>query len=135
MLAGSPSDRLPEALQLMHDHVAPVLLLSNGVDDSPATRRLCRARVEFRVICRRPRPFSTRGEARMIARAARAAGWRRIAVVTSTYHVTRARMLVRRCYHGALEVIGARPWAPRFALGALAEWPKLALALTFRRGC
>ena len=135
VLAGSPSDRLPKALGLMQRHVARVLVVSNGLRDSFATRHLCLARVSFTVICRRPRPFSTRGEAELVGRLARARRWRRVVVVTSTYHVTRARMLFDRCVDGSVAVVASRPWLPRFALGALLEWPKLALALTVRRAC
>jgi uncharacterized SAM-binding protein YcdF (DUF218 family) len=135
VLAGSPSDRLPKALELMRRRVARVLVVSNGLADSFATRNLCRARVRFEVICRRPRPFSTRGEAELVARLADARGWRRVVVVTSTYHVTRARMLFDRCLRARVAVVGARPWWPRFVFGAVVEWPKLVLALTLRRAC
>ena len=137
VLAGSPSDRLPKALELMERRVAPVLVVSNGLGDSFATRNLCRARarLRFTVLCPRPEPFSTRGEAELVGRLARAGRWRRVVVVTSTYHVTRARMLFERCLEGRVAVVGARPWLPRFAFGALLEWPKLALALTLRRAC
>ena len=44
-------------------------------------------------------------DARAIARLARERGWSSIVVVTSRFHVTRARMLFRRCYRGALSVV------------------------------
>ena len=119
----------------MHRRVARVLVVSNGLGDSFATRHLCRARVPFTVLCPRPRPFSTRGEAELVGRLARARSWRRVVVVTSTYHVTRARMLFDRCVDGSVALVASRPWLPRFAFGALVEWPKLALALTLRRTC
>ena len=42
-------------------------------------------------------------------RAKRVFGVDSVVVVTSTYHVRRTRMIVRRCYHGDLAVVGARP--------------------------
>ena len=134
VLAGSPSDRLPEGLALVRRHVAPVLYVSDGARE--AKRGFCSRARPFRVLCVRPLPYSTRGEAETVARIAAARGWRRIVVVTSEYHVRRARMLFDRCLgSGHVAVVGTRPSLPRFALGALLEWPKLALALTVRRAC
>jgi len=44
-----------------------------------------------------PVPYSTRGEARMVAGLAHERGWRRVVVVTSDYHVRRAQLLMTRC--------------------------------------
>jgi uncharacterized SAM-binding protein YcdF (DUF218 family) len=134
VLAGSPDDRLPEGLALVRRHVAPVLYVSDG--ERQASRSLCDRTAPYRVLCLRPEPYSTRGEAETVARVARDRGWRQILVVTSEYHVRRARLLFDRCLgRDRVAVIGTRPSLPRFALGALLEWPKQALALTFRRGC
>jgi uncharacterized SAM-binding protein YcdF (DUF218 family) len=132
VLSGSNHDRLPKGLALMRAHVAPLLVVSDGRHTDPA---LCGRRKPFRVLCIRPDPFSTRGEAEAIARLAAARDWRAVDVVTSRYHVNRARLIVGRCYHRTLRVIASdpRPWD--FVTGAANEWPKLALALTFRRHC
>jgi uncharacterized SAM-binding protein YcdF (DUF218 family) len=115
-------------------HLAPVLYVSDGSRE--ASQSLCRRTTPYRVLCIRPEPYSTRGEAETVARVARTRGWRRILVVTSEYHVRRARMLFDRCLGGRrVAIVGTRPSLPRFALGALLEWPKLALALTLRRAC
>lgn len=44
-------------------------------------------------------------------------GWKSILVVTSIYHISRARMIVKRCFTGRLLMVAAhgRP--------ALSEWP------------
>ena len=134
VLAGSPGDRLPKGLELVRRHVAPVLYVSDGARE--AKRGFCHRSRPFRVLCVRPKPYSTRGEAETVARVAAEHGWRHIVVVTSEYHVRRARMLFDRCLgSGRVAVVGTRPSLPRFALGALLEWPKLALALTLRRAC
>src|SRR5207253_8652412 len=88
--------RLGKALELMTRRVAPTLVISDGL--APGWRqanRLCRGGGggRFHVVCFRPDPYSTRGEARAVARMAAARGWRSVVVVTSTYHVTRARLL------------------------------------------
>ena len=59
------------------------------------------------VECFDPHPTSTRGEAEAIAAFASAQGWNRVIVVTSSYHVSRARLQISRCYPGVLAVIGA----------------------------
>lgn len=132
VLSGSNHDRLPKALALMRAHVAPVLAISDGARTVPA---LCRRRAPYRVLCFRPAPFSTRGEAEAIARFARARGWRTVDVVTSSYHVYRTRLIVERCYHGVLRVVASEPRPWDYVVGAASEWPKLALALTLRRRC
>jgi uncharacterized SAM-binding protein YcdF (DUF218 family) len=132
VLSGSVADRIPRALALMRAGTAPVLVVSDGRTEAP---RLCGRRAPYRVLCFRPDPYSTRGEAEEIGRLARANGWRRVDVVTSRYHVFRARMLIERCYHGGLRIVASTPSLGRYAYGAAIEWPKLALALTLRRRC
>src|SRR5581483_1500567 len=76
-----------------------------------------------------------RGEARAVARLARTHGWRSVAVVTSTFHVTRAKMLFRRCYRGELAFVGSRsPWW-RLPEDWALETAKLAVQLTRERSC
>jgi uncharacterized SAM-binding protein YcdF (DUF218 family) len=132
VLSGSTSDRIPRALSLMRAHTAPVLVVSDGKMETP---RLCGRRTPYRVLCFRPDPYSTRGEAEAIGRLARAHDWRTVDVVTSRYHVFRARMLIGRCYHRALRMVPSDPELGRYLYGAAIEWPKLGLALTFRRRC
>jgi uncharacterized SAM-binding protein YcdF (DUF218 family) len=136
VLAGSES-RLPVALDLMQRGIAPVLVVSDpeGRDDE-ARRALCAAGSDrFELVCELPDPYSTRGEARLVARLAAERGWRRIVVVTSRFHLFRARRLLERCYDGELVMRGApaRWWYRPVAVAS--EWAKLALAETTRRGC
>jgi uncharacterized SAM-binding protein YcdF (DUF218 family) len=132
VLSGSQADRIPRALAVMRAHAAPLLVISDGRQETP---RLCGRRRPYRVLCFRPNPYSTRGEAEEIGRLARAHGWRTIDVVTSRYHVYRARLIVERCYRGRLRMVDSRPSLARYAYGALLEWPKLLLAVTLRRDC
>jgi uncharacterized SAM-binding protein YcdF (DUF218 family) len=116
VLAGAENHRLDPALKLVQQGVAPVLAISSAFKDPKwrKAHRLCRGQdgpTRFQVLCFQAVPYSTRGEARTVARLAREHGWRRVVVVTSTYHVTRARMLFRRCYHGELWMVGSSsPW-------------------------
>lgn len=60
-----------------------------------------------RIVCFDPSPQTTRGEARFIADLAAAEGWDRVAVMTTTYHVTRARFIVGRCVSVELAMVDA----------------------------
>ncbi len=136
VLSGSPR-RLDRALELMARRQAPVLVISGRDHRQPLADRLCAAggRDGFRVLCFMPRPDSTRGEARQVARLARRYRWRSVVLVTSRFHVTRARMLFRRCLDAQVSAVGTSyPWTGLPA--ALAgEWAKLAYALLLARDC
>jgi uncharacterized SAM-binding protein YcdF (DUF218 family) len=99
-----------------------------------AQQTLC-ARARSR--CFRADPFTTRGEAREVARLVEANDWGSIVVVTSSYHVVRARLLYGRCLGGRVSVVGAEPGTPLSGLvrSIVHEWGGLAYALTFARGC
>jgi uncharacterized SAM-binding protein YcdF (DUF218 family) len=130
--------RLGKALELMARRVAPTLVISDGL--APGWRqanRLCRggARGRFRVVCFRPDPYSTRGEARAVARMASARGWRSVVVVTSTYHVTRARLLFDRCVDASVRVTGSTYRRSLIPLEAFLEPAKLVYALVVARRC
>jgi uncharacterized SAM-binding protein YcdF (DUF218 family) len=135
VLSGS-HDRLPEGLELMRRGVAPVLVISDGaVPGWAAANRLCRGGAKFRVVCFHPKPYSTRGEARFVAALMHRRGWKRVVVVTSRYHVLRARMDFRRCVDGDVDAVGASTSLGRWVAGIVQEWPKLAYALTLGRSC
>lgn len=131
VLAGQWELRLPLGQRLVREGVAPVLALSEDSDgDWP--RALCRRR---NVTCFQADPYSTYGEAQAFANVARRHGWRSVVVVTSDYHLTRARLLVDRCHDGAVFAAGAEEAFGDWLHGAAWEWPKLLHALTLKRGC
>lgn len=92
--------------RLVGEGVAPVLVLA-GEPDFAEADRMCRADLSFEVICLRPRPDSTRAEARAVGDLAVERGWDRVVVTTSSAHVARARLLFRRCVEGAVAVVGS----------------------------
>jgi uncharacterized SAM-binding protein YcdF (DUF218 family) len=140
VLSGGGNGRLDPALKLVDRGIAPVLAISSAFRD-PRWRkahRLCRGEegpLRFRVLCFQAIPYSTRGEAETVGRLARKYGWRRLVVVTSTYHVTRARMLFRRCFKGQLWTVGtSAPWYELPTEWA-SETAKLTVQTVYERGC
>jgi uncharacterized SAM-binding protein YcdF (DUF218 family) len=128
--------RLGKALELMTRRVAPTLVISDGLAAGwREANRLCRGEARFRVLCFRPRPYSTRGEARAVARMAAARGWRSVVVVTSTYHVTRARLLFDRCADASVRVTGSTYRRSLIPLEVFLEPAKLVYALVLARRC
>jgi uncharacterized SAM-binding protein YcdF (DUF218 family) len=137
VLSGSKHERLDRGLELVREGVAPVLVISGGFDPrQPRANELCRDGGDgFSVTCFTPDPDSTRGEAREVADLAREEGWRRVLVVTSRFHVTRARRLFDRCTDVDVDAVGVDyPWTSVPAAIA-GEWVKLGLSETVNRGC
>jgi hypothetical protein len=139
VIAGGPL-RMQRALQLVDQGAAPLLLISDPGGRWPYgsfSIHTCKLkRAYFQVLCFHPNPESTQGEARAVKRIAAQRHLRSLIVVTSNFHVTRARLEMGRCFHGRLAVIGTpwpNPWK-RWRYTAL-EWPKLAYAETLNRGC
>jgi uncharacterized SAM-binding protein YcdF (DUF218 family) len=137
VFAGGRGERLREGTRRVQEGVAPVLVVSDGGVPGSRFARACRQQLGIRVVCVTPRESSTRAEARVFAELAEREGWRSVAMVTSSYHVRRASLLLGRCYRGKVFTVAARP--PRTGVDlagrALREWAGLAAALTVQRGC
>ncbi len=135
VLEGS-NTRLPLGVKLVQEGYAPLLVVSRG-DSKKLEQKVCGGtdHLKARVICFYAKPASTRGEAEEIGRLAERLELRRIDVVTSQFHVFRARMLIRRCYHGDLHMVGSSQPEWKFPLYALSETAKLAYQLVFARSC
>ena len=123
VLGGRPN-RVPVGLALVRAGVAPVLLVFNAdgsAVDVPEGDE---------IVAMRPEPYNTRGEAAIAARLARERGWRSLVVVTSSYHVPRARRIFRRAWDGELTMIPApaTPWRlPYDVASEAAKWVVLAI--------
>jgi uncharacterized SAM-binding protein YcdF (DUF218 family) len=138
VLSGGRGDRLPKALALMDASVAPVLVISRGEDQAAAqAASVCTRRNPFEVDCVRPEPNTTRGEAKAIARVASERGWHSLVVVTSRYHVTRARLLIGRCVRAQVTMVASSPQRSLLNwTGSVAhEWGGLTYALLVQRAC
>lgn len=96
VLGGTP-DRLPVGQKLVSQGVAPILVVSNSPSPANASaNKKCKTAIRPSTICFVPSPDDTRGEARAIAKLTAQHAWKSIVVVTSTYHITRARVLVQQ---------------------------------------
>jgi uncharacterized SAM-binding protein YcdF (DUF218 family) len=136
VLSGGRKQRLGEGLRLMQAGVASRLVISDGQARGwTQANRLCAGHASFQVVCFKPNPYSTEGEAEDAARIAERNGWRSLVVVTSTFHVTRARMLFRRCFPGRVDGVGAGSSLLYLPANVLLEWGKLLYQLTVDRDC
>jgi uncharacterized SAM-binding protein YcdF (DUF218 family) len=137
VLAGARGPRLAKGMELVHDGVAPVLVVSDGWSATwPEANRLCAGRrTPVPVVCFHPEPYSTRGEAEAFARMAEQRGWQSVVVVSSRYHLLRARMLFERCYDGTVDTAASKGSLLGRVLAAPIETLKLGAALLVRRGC
>lgn len=135
VLKGGNGERLDEALGLMRLGVAPTLVLYGGrADRSGRGERLCRGDADFAVLCPAAKRDS-RAEARALGELASDRGWRSLVVVTSTYGVSRTRLLVESCVAGRVQVVGSRPPAGAWALAIPREWKGYLNALVAARDC
>jgi hypothetical protein len=120
--------RVPTGVRLFDEGTAPNLLISLYGDMPGACTRA-------HVTCFHAHPISTRGEAEMVARMARTRGWKNIIIVSSRYHLRRARMLFARCTDARLQVVPSKTSFHRFAIALPLELAKWAYQLTFQRHC
>jgi len=129
-LDGDRPRRVRAAVALAARGAAPVLVVVRG--DAVVPELLAAAQLPFDVLSFVPIPSTTRGEARGVAALARAHGWRHVVVVTSTYHVPRARLIFRRL-EAPTSSFAAAGLAVRDVRHLLLEPAKALLALTLRR--
>jgi hypothetical protein len=93
---------------LARAHYADTVVVSVQSDLQQQLKGACRNQNPgYQVICFQPDPGSTRGEAREIGRLARAHHWRSVIVITSRYHISRARMIIERCMPGTVLMVAA----------------------------
>ena len=124
--------RLTTGLRLFREGVAPTLLISR---DSRPWREVDALCGRDGITCFRADPYSTEGEAETVERLSREQGWNRLVVVTSRYHLRRARMLFERCLHRRPQVVAARTTFLDYLEVVPWEWGKLLYQLTVDRSC
>jgi uncharacterized SAM-binding protein YcdF (DUF218 family) len=110
VLSGDHGDRFTLGRRFAVAHKAPVLVVLRPEDGpSAVTRPLCGQRRPFAVLCVDPPIVSTNGDIASTDELARREGWRRVLVVTSRFHVTRARLILDRCSGLDASVVGSDP--------------------------
>lgn len=99
VLGGEHDGREDYGVQLAREGWAPTVVLSDPYwDGDPVMRRVCRETGGVEVLCLRPEPLTTRGEAEMMRRLADERSWHRIIVVSWRYHLPRARLVFQQCF-------------------------------------
>lgn len=106
---GPPSaPRVAYAEKLMQEGYADHLVLSTKPTDSRSPYvAACNDELPYPVDCFVAQPNTTQGEAEALKSMAEKNGWNTVIVVTFQSHITRARILMQRCYGGTLEMAAA----------------------------
>lgn len=132
-LGGDPGQRrMKYALQLAKAGYAPIAVISLGGDPEVRCPRTPKG---IEVICFRPDPVTTRGEAEFVGRLAAQRHWRRIIVIPDRTQTTRARLLFKRCTPIRLEMVPVQDDLSQLFAGVAYEWGALTKALIFNRSC
>jgi hypothetical protein len=112
ILAGDAPTRLPVATRLAEEGEGVLVVsVAEGEDNEPA-RILCDRPGNLTVHCFDSAGSDTRSEAQEVGRIVADQEWTRIAVVTNSYHVVRAGVLVRRCTEAEVRMVDARGHMP-----------------------
>lgn len=106
-LNGKPVIR--EALRLARSGVSGQVVISDSFGKDTLAARLCEDTTDITVECFSPDPGTTLGEAQTIARITADRGWDSVLVITATYHVSRARLILERCLASDVSVTGVMP--------------------------
>jgi uncharacterized SAM-binding protein YcdF (DUF218 family) len=114
--------RFAKGVSLVKAGLAPNLVVSVGALDTKARHaQTCDGTISgVTIYCFIPDPATTRGEAEELRRLARQHGWTKLIVVTSTYHISRARFVFDRCFSTQIEMvstgakIGFTTWAYQY---------------------
>jgi hypothetical protein len=115
---GPPTfDRIRLARELIDAGHTDTLVVSvaDPYSDGSYVQKICDRDQADRVICLRPDPYTTQGEARALRDLAEANGWGSATVITATPHVTRSRLIFERCFTGELSLVASG--GPRDLLG------------------
>jgi hypothetical protein len=122
VLAGEHDGREDYAIELARDGWAPVVVLSNPYPfDDPLMKRVCEVDDSIEVLCPRPAPATTRGEADLTRRLAVERSWTKVIVVTWNFHIRRARLVFRQCFSSNPDSVIMRAVPRRYGF-SVARW-------------
>lgn len=104
VLGGEWDNRVAYGLDLAREGYAGTVLLSDSyIGHRPDMAAACATQIAgVRVICFRPDPDTTRGEAMYTGALAHAQHWSKVIVVSWNYHMVRARYIFGKCVGGSL---------------------------------
>lgn len=127
---GPPDGRMKYAEQLMDQGYAGTIVVSVPLNkDGNPSFDLCHERRASRIVCFSPDPFTTQGEARVLESLSQENGWNSADVLTAQFHISRARVMVQRCYKGDLSMVAYGHTLPLLSLtnpaGSWADPPTL----------
>ncbi len=111
VLGGPDVDgRANYGLSLASRGYAPVVAISVASEQQYERKHACANGTydNAKVLCFQPDPRTTQGEARQLRAYAKEYGWKTVIVVTSSYHVSRARWILGRCYAQTLLMTSPR---------------------------
>ena len=123
--------RESRAVSLAERGYARVLLFSQGNSHTTPCPKVPRVSV----VCFSADPGRTAGEVKFAARYARRHGWHTLMLVPGQAQVTRARLLMKRCYSGHITVVAAPVGLSHIPYEVVYEWGALAKALLIYRNC
>lgn len=124
VLGGMSKERLPVAQELQQDLDIPVLVVSTtGLAGNVEGDALCHEDAgDADLVCFRPSPLNTRGEAEALRALIAEHGWKSVTIVTSEYHLFRAGTLMEQCTNAEVQMVGSQPdlsvgaWLDRFVV-------------------
>ncbi|MGV9860960.1 YdcF family protein [Gordonia sp. NPDC003425] len=108
VLGGEHDGREDYGLTLAREGYANTVVVSNPYINNEYTRagtvlmnRICSSSTDkIEVICFRPDPSTTRGEAMFVQRLAEQRHWKSVIAVSWRYHLVRARYIFGQCFSG-----------------------------------
>jgi uncharacterized SAM-binding protein YcdF (DUF218 family) len=135
---GGDSRAAEDAYRLAQTGVARMVVLSDPYPPPSQLEGICtRNPGTVPVLCFHPDPSTTQGEAEELRALVAARGWHHVIVMAPTFHISRARLIVRRCFTGQLEMV---PVPESYPLGYWLyhvgyQTAGFAKALLVTRGC
>jgi uncharacterized SAM-binding protein YcdF (DUF218 family) len=133
VVPGGPGERIQAAVRLAERGRARYLVLSRGQYVPPD---LCGTHVGAAlVICFRPNPDTTQGEAEAAARLAKQYGWKSLALLTTPDQTMRAELRFRRCYSGRIYGVTTPLRLSMWPVMIVYQWTATAKAEFINRSC
>ena len=103
---GGDSRAAKDAYRLAQTGVARMVVLSDPYPPPSQLEGICtRNPGTVPILCFHPDPSTTQGEAEELRALVAAHGWHHVIVMAPTFHISRARLIVRRCFAGQLEMV------------------------------